>query len=95
MTSFPLPTTGEVLDVVAEQKPVLLTALDLKAGYWQIKMHEPSFPKIFFATTDGNYSFLRLAQGVRDGFQTFQRVMQKVLKGLSPTQVLIFKTMSC
>ena len=91
LTSWPLPTMEEVLDSIAEQKPVYWTSLDLRSGYWQAELDPITADRTGFQVTDlGNFAFKRLPFGLCGAVQFFQMLMQKVLRGLSPTKCLIY-----
>ena len=90
LSSFPLPTLPDVLDVVASQKPTLFTSLDLRSGYWQTTLDEQSCEKTAFQTHDGTFEFKRVPFGLCSAVQFFQMVMLKVLRGLHPDSVLVY-----
>ncbi|HSN22734.1 MAG TPA: reverse transcriptase family protein, partial [Methylomicrobium sp.] len=91
LTSWPLPTMEEVLDSIAEQRPVYWTSLDLRSGYWQAELDPLTADRTGFQVTDlGNFAFRRLPFGLCGGVQHFQMLMQKVLRGLSPAKCLIY-----
>jgi hypothetical protein len=52
LASWPLPTLDEVLDSVAEQRPVLWTSMDLKSGYWQAFLDPESRKKLLSSMGD-------------------------------------------
>jgi hypothetical protein len=85
LTSYPLPTIEDILDVVAEQRPTLFTSFDLKAGHWQSKLHPDTADRSGFQTDRGSYIFQRLCFGLAGAVQFFQEIMQKVLRGLTPS----------
>ena len=90
LTSFPLPTIETVLDTVADQKPMLWTSLDLRSGYWQTCLDPETADRTGFSTQEGNFCFKRFPFGLCGAVQFFQQVMQKVLRGLTPSAVLVY-----
>ncbi|CAF4617635.1 unnamed protein product, partial [Didymodactylos carnosus] len=55
------------------------TKLDLKSGYFQVKIQETDKEKTAFVTQDGLWEFNVLPQGVMNGPPTFQRVMHNLI----------------
>jgi len=76
--SFPLPRIKDLIGELNQHK--IFSTLDLKSGYWQIKLHPNSISKS---------AFLRLPFGLKNDPADFQRIMQIVLGGLSYVQVYI------
>jgi len=90
LTSFPLPTIETVLDTVADQKPLLWTSLDLRSGYWQTCLDPETADRTGFSTQESNFAFKRVPFGLCGAVQFFQNVMMKVLRGLTPSSVLVY-----
>jgi hypothetical protein len=59
------------------------TKIDLKKGYYQIPMHAEDIPKTAVATPFELYEFTRIPFGLRNAGSTFQRLMDRVLNGLT------------
>ena len=78
---FPLPRIDDLLDKLGQAK--YFTTLDLKSGYWQIKMDSSSQEKTAFATHRGLYEFRVMPFGVKNAPAVFQRLMQNVLSNLN------------
>ena len=62
--SYPIPRIDEILDEMHGCS--WFSSLDLKAGYWQIRLDESSTEKTAFSTPDGHYEFTRLPFGIKN-----------------------------
>ncbi len=69
----PLPRIDDLIDRCKNAN--FFTKLDLKAGYWQVKLAEDCIKYTAFSTPDGHYECLRLPFGVRNGPAFFSRMM--------------------
>ncbi len=78
--AFPMPWIDDMLDQLGGKK--IVSTLDARAGYWQIKMSPQSREKTAFSTHDGLFEFGVMPFGVCNGPATFQRLIQQVLRGL-------------
>ena len=80
---FPLPRIDDLLDQLGRSR--YFTTLDLAAGYWQIRVDEESREKTAFVTHEGLFEFRVMPFGLMNAPSVFQRLMQKVLNDLNPT----------
>ena len=48
---FPIPRTDDLVSSLAGSR--VFSSLDLRSGYWQIRMHKDSIEKTAFVTADG------------------------------------------
>jgi hypothetical protein len=85
---YPLPRLEELLHSTGNAK--YITTLDLRSGYYQIKMYEPHQDKTAFITPFGVYRFKRMPFGLRNAPATFQRLMDRYKVGIEGTQVLVY-----
>ncbi len=79
--TFPLPYTNDLLDQLHSKK--IFNTLDVKQGYWQIWMQESLIENTAFVTFDEAYEFRVMPYGLTNMPSIFQRLMQKILAGLS------------
>jgi transposase InsO family protein len=64
--------------------------MDLCSGFWQVQMHPKDIPKTTFTTKYGNYAYKVMPFGLMNAPATFQRLMNKVLRGLLGKSVLVY-----
>lgn len=86
--AYALPNLEESFSALTRSK--WFSVLDLKSGYYQIKMHEADKPKTAFVTPLGFWEFNRMPQGVTNAPSTFQRLMEKCVGDLHLKEVLVF-----
>ncbi|KAK3743858.1 hypothetical protein QZH41_005256 [Actinostola sp. cb2023] len=80
--SYPLPTIDSCFDALSGSK--WFSTLDLSSGYWQVEMDQKDKEKTAFTTGSGGlYHFTVMAFGLCNAPATFERLMEKVLSGLS------------
>ena len=87
--SYPLPRIQEALESLVGAGH--FSCLDLKSGFWQIKMDEAL--KQYTAFTVGNLGFFecdRMAFGLCNTPATFQRLMQNCMGELNFIYCLIY-----
>ena len=77
---FPLPWIDDLLDKLGQAK--YFTTLDLKSGYWQIKVDAKSQEETALVTHQGLYEFRVMPFGVKNVPAVFHYLMQNVPKGL-------------
>ena len=69
----------------------LFSTMDLKSGFWQVKMAKESQQYTAFTVGSmGVYEFLRMPYGLCNAPATFQRLMQNCLGELNLTYALIY-----
>lgn len=56
--------------------------IDLLKGYWQVPMWPGDIEKTAIATTSGLYEYLRMPFGLRNASNSFQRLMNEMVRGL-------------
>lgn len=98
LTSWPMPTLDDFLDTIGQGqgqgqvkgRGLYFSALDLKSGYFQCMLDPETADRTAFATHEGNFVYKRLSFGLSGACGFFQMVMQKVLRTMSPSSVLIY-----
>ena len=85
---FPLPRIDNALDLLGNS--VYFSTLDLASGYWQVKMDTDSREKTAFTTHKGLYEFSIMPFGLCNAPATFQRLMERVLKGLVGESCMVY-----
>ena len=86
--AYPIPRMDEYLDFLSGNK--WFCTLDLESGYWQIKMDEADKEKTAFSTCIGLYQFNVMPFGLCNAPATFERMMERMLKGLKWRTCLIY-----
>lgn len=77
---YPLPRIADLLRSIKDA--TVFTAIDLRAGYWNIPMEERSKPYTAFRGVDGLYEYEVMPFGLRNAPATFQRAMDAIFKDL-------------
>lgn len=78
--NFPLPLIEDQLDLLAGKK--YFTTLDLKDGFFHIKMHEESIKYTSFVTPLGQYEYLKMPFDLKNAPLKFQRFVAQIFKDL-------------
>ena len=80
LDSFPLPRIEDLIEKVSSAR--YITKIDISKAYWQCEMDPASIPITAFVTPFGLYEYLVMPFGLGGAASCFQRLMQKLLKGL-------------
>ena len=87
--SFPMLRMIDTMEMMVGAK--IFSSMDLKSGFWQVKMAEESRPYTAFTVGSlGVYEFLRMPFSLCNVLATFQRLMQNCLSELNLTYTLIY-----
>ena len=78
--SYPLPLIDDILSLLGKAK--YFTSLDLKSGYWQVKMSEKDREKTAFACHRSLFEFNVMPFGLCNAPSVFMMLMNTVLEGL-------------
>ena len=87
--SKPLPRIDDTLDALSGSE--WFSTMDLKSGFWQVGLSEKDRPKTAFSTFGGAlWQFTVMPFGLCNAPATFERLMERVLSGLSWVKCLVF-----
>jgi len=85
---YSLPRIDETVDVLSKSK--FFSTLDVDRAFWQIPVLEADKHKLEFAVDDKLYEFNVMPFGSMNAPSTFQRLIDRVLKGLTWKQCLVY-----
>ena len=87
--AYLLPRMQEMMESMVGAR--LFSTMDLKSGFWQVKMAKESQQYTAFTVGSmGVYEFLRMPYGLCNAPATFQRLMQNCIGELNLTYALIY-----
>ncbi|GKT26746.1 hypothetical protein ADUPG1_013468, partial [Aduncisulcus paluster] len=85
---YPIPRQDELFAALGGQK--IFAALDLKSGYYNVKIQPESQHYTAFITPWGLYEWSRMPFGLKTAPSHFQRCVNSVLRGLIGPKCLVY-----
>lgn len=86
---YHIPDVQELTESFSHVTPNYISSIDMSSGFFQMGISGLSSNLTAFNTCFGTYKFLRLPMGLKTAPNSFQLLMDKVLKGL------VFKSVLC
>ena len=84
---YPIPRIDDCIDRVGDAK--YLTKIDLLKGYWCVPLTDRGRELSAFVTSAGLFEYNVMPFGMKNAPATFQRLMEKVLQGLTHSHAYI------
>jgi Reverse transcriptase (RNA-dependent DNA polymerase) len=84
----PIPRVGELFDRLGDATH--FSSIDLRSGYYQIRVREKDIPKTCIRTTYGSYEFMVMPFGPTNGPSTFQALMNDVFRDYGDKFMLVY-----
>ena len=79
--AHPLPRVDDLLDAL--KGSCMFSTMDLRSGYWQVRVEPRAKEKTAFVSPDCSWEFCRMPFGLSNCCATFQRAIESVLSGLT------------
>lgn len=86
--AYPIPLTNELLDRLKAAK--VFTTLDMRWGYYNVRVREGDEWKISFRTRYGQFEFLVMQFGLQNAPAAFQRMVNELFHDLVDVTVVLY-----
>ncbi|KAL0391474.1 UNVERIFIED_CONTAM: Retrovirus-related Pol polyprotein from transposon [Sesamum latifolium] len=84
---YPIPLVGDCFDHLSQTK--YFTKIDLRSGYWQVRIKEGDEAKTIVVTRYGAFEFLVMPFGLTNAPATFSTLMNQVLARLREYELYV------
>ena len=85
--AYPIPDPHDIKDRLSGDQ--MFPTLDCCCAYWAVALEEEYIPKTAFSTPRGHFEMVRMAFGLCNSQATYQRVIDKALRGAKRTESYI------
>lgn len=85
---YPLPRTDELFDKLRRAR--YFSKIDLRTGYWQMKMADGSIEPTAFTSSHGHFEWLVLPMGLTNAPAEFMAMMQDAFRPQLNKSILVF-----